>query len=90
MNQSELAERCSITQTSLSQIERGNKNPSQKTLDKICKELEVPVSLLYVLGMTEEDVPMCRRAIYRQLFPSMMSLMKELIYEVEEEFAMAG
>lgn len=90
MRQSELAEKCGLTQTSLSQIERGNKHPSQKTLNKICSVLDVPECLLYILAMTEEDVPESRKAIYRFVFPTMMALVKELVSYEERELAMVG
>ena len=69
ISQLELSEKVEISQAALSQIESGLKKPGTKTLDNICRALETPESLLYVLSISDEDVPENRKGIYNELFP---------------------
>jgi len=79
ITQYELAEKCNISQTSLSQIENGIKRPSNRTIKKVCEVLEVPESVLYILGMQESDVPDSRRNVYDMLFPSIRSMALQIV-----------
>jgi transcriptional regulator with XRE-family HTH domain len=63
----------------LSQIENGNKRPSIKTTKKICDALDVPESVIYILGMQETDVPASRQKMYKLLFPSIRNLALEIV-----------
>ena len=74
MSQQELAERCKISQTSLSQIETGIKRPSQRTINKVCTVLDIPEAILYIVAMEEADVPPAKIGMYNLLYPSMKSL----------------
>ena len=56
INQLELANRCNITQSYLSQIENNLKEPNLSTLKKIAEVLEVPLPLLFFLSLDENDV----------------------------------
>ncbi len=77
LSQEELALASSITQAALSQIENG-KRPGSGTLSKVSRALNVPVSLLYALGMDKEDVPKDKRVVYDQLFPIIQSLIIQI------------
>jgi transcriptional regulator with XRE-family HTH domain len=79
IKQYELAEMCTISQTSLSQIETGLKRPSPRTLKKICAAFEVPDSVLYILGMQDTDIPESKKEIYALLFPSIKSLTLQMV-----------
>lgn len=79
ITQYELAEKCNISQTSLSQIENGIKRPSNRTIKKVCEVLEVPESVLYILGMQESDVPDSRKNVYEMLFPSIRSMALQIV-----------
>ncbi|HEY1030198.1 MAG TPA: helix-turn-helix transcriptional regulator [Flavipsychrobacter sp.] len=79
ITQYQLADRCSISQTSLSQIENGVKRPSTRTIKKICEVLEVPESIIYILGMQDTDVPDSRRNVYEMLFPSIRNLALQIV-----------
>jgi len=79
ITQFDLAEKCNISQTSLSQIETGLKRPSSKTLKKICDVLDVPESVVYILAMQETDVPSSKASIYNMLFPSIKSLALQIV-----------
>ena len=77
--QYELAERCHISQTTLSQIENGRKRPSPKTLASICKVLDVPPAIIYIIAMEKEDVPESKRAVYNLVFPSIKGLALQML-----------
>lgn len=90
VTQAELAERSKLSQTSLSQIETGTKNPSTRTIKRICNALDVPESLVYILGMNDTDVPESKQHMYKMLFPSIKSLALQIISTEEFEPALAG
>ncbi len=79
ITQYELAERCNISQTSLSQIENCVKKPSDRTIKKVCHVLEIPESVIYILGMQETDVPSSRKSVYDLLFPSIRNLALQIV-----------
>lgn len=75
-SQIEFSRLCGLTQTSLSQIETGaTSQPASINLRKICKILEVPEYLLYLLSMEEEDAPEGKRELYKSVFPAIRSFM---------------
>jgi transcriptional regulator with XRE-family HTH domain len=57
VNQSEVAEAIGVTIPYISFIEKGTKNPTLETLEKLCRFYEFPLVYLFVLTMTESDVP---------------------------------
>ena len=59
-----------ITQSYLSQIEKGRKEPSMEVLSTISKHLGVPMPVLFWFTMTELDVPKHKREIFKQLKPA--------------------
>lgn len=79
LSQVELSERTGISQTSISQIESSTKNPSKRTLRKICASLEIPESLLYVLGMDENDFPASRKQAFQELYPAIKDFTIQVI-----------
>lgn len=79
LSQVELSDRTGIAQTSISQIESGAKEPSKKTIERICAALEIPEMVLYVLGMEDSDVPTSRRGVYNELYPAMKDFAKQVI-----------
>jgi XRE family transcriptional regulator, regulator of sulfur utilization len=81
LSQTEFAERCDITQTSLSMIETGSKRPNPKTLKKICQVLEIPEMYLVILSSEEKDVPESKKHLYKLLFPKIEEMIKDLWLE---------
>ncbi len=79
ITQYELADKCNISQTSLSQIENGVKRPSTRTIKKVCEVLDVPESIIYILGMQDTDVPNSRKDVYEMLFPSIKNLALQIV-----------
>lgn len=79
LTQVELAKRCQLSQTSLSQIENNNKKPSARTIKKICEVLEVSESIIYILAMENIDVPASRKKIYEVLFPAITAMALQIV-----------
>jgi len=79
ITQYELAERCDLSQTSLSQIETGIKRPSQRTISKVCTVLDIPESIIYIVAMQEADVPPSKKGVYELVYPSIKSLALQMV-----------
>lgn len=79
ITQYELADRCDLSQTSLSQIETGIKRPSQRTISKVCTVLDIPESIIYIVAMQESDVPASKRGVYELVYPSIKSLALQMV-----------
>ncbi len=86
ITQYELAEKCQISQTSLSQIENGIKRPSQRTIAKFCAVTDIPESVVYMLGMQETDVPSSKKSVYDLLFPSIKNLAMQIVRADHKRF----
>jgi transcriptional regulator with XRE-family HTH domain len=78
ITQGELSKMTSISQTSLSKIEGGT-TPTEKNLKKICHALEVPPSVIYLLGMEDSDVPANKKKMYKLLFPTIKDLALRIV-----------
>ncbi len=79
ITQYELAEKCALSQTSLSQIETGVKRPSQRTIAKVCAVLDIPESIIYIVAMQEADVPPSKKGVYELVYPSIKSLALQMV-----------
>jgi transcriptional regulator with XRE-family HTH domain len=79
ITQYELAEKCDLSQTSLSQIETGIKRPSQRTISKVCAVLDIPESIIYIVAMQETDVPPSKKGVYELVYPSIKSLALQMV-----------
>ena len=79
ITQYELAEKCDLSQTSLSQIETGIKRPSQRTISKVCTVLDIPESIIYIVAMQETDVPPSKKGVYELVYPSIKSLALQMV-----------
>ena len=77
LNQSEFAPLIGITQTYLSQIETGAKTPTISVLEKISKEFEIPLPIIFWLGINEEDIAEHKREYFRFLKPTVDAMINE-------------
>lgn len=77
LSQVELAEKANLSQTALSQIEKG-KRPGIQTLKNISNALEVPESLIYVMGIEVGDIPPKKQMLYEKLFPVIKGLVIQI------------
>ena len=67
LTQMQLAERCGISDQTISNIETGKVWPPKSTVEKLCKVFGVPTSYLLVTSLEEEDMPEEKRVLYRAL-----------------------
>ena len=76
IKQGVLANELDISQTYLSLIERNKKEPNISLLKKISKSLEIPLPLIFFFSLEEEDLPLNKRDIFNDLFPSIKDLIR--------------
>lgn len=81
LTQGDLSKMTIISQTSISQIEKGIKRPSQKNLQKICRALEVPETIVYFYGLEECDIPNQKKQVYHFVYPAIEEMVKKLIID---------
>jgi transcriptional regulator with XRE-family HTH domain len=79
VSQSELAQKCNLSQTSVSQIETGAKRPSQRTIAKICVALDIPESVIYIVAMQGTDSSEGKDDAYSLVYPSLRSLALQML-----------
>jgi transcriptional regulator with XRE-family HTH domain len=79
MSQVELSKQTGLSQTSISQIEQGVKQPTKKSIERICKALQIPEAVLYIIGIDESDVPTRRKQMFQKLYPEIRSLAIQII-----------
>ena len=85
LTQATVANRAGISSTALSQIVRGNYNPSPATLRKLSEVLEIPLPIIYFLGVSEDDVPDDRRELYRIMSPTIQDMIFKIFGIVDFE-----
>lgn len=78
IKQGDLAKSIGISQTSLSLIESGIKQPSYGTLKKTCKLFEIPLPFIYYLALEESDIPEHKKNLYKSLEPKLKMEIKAL------------
>jgi len=74
LTQSNFCEMVGITQSYLSQVENGNKEPSIDVVKKIADALGTPIPVLFWFTLTEEDVDESKVEVFKLLKPSVDSL----------------
>ena len=77
-NQEIFAQNIGITQTYLSQIENGHKEPSTEVLLKIAAYLQIPLPVLFWYGIAEEDVNPDKLEHFRFLRPIIDKMLDSL------------
>lgn len=75
--QAELARGSGITQTYLSLLESGSKEPSLTTLRAICKVLQMPIPFILFKALSDEDIVEERREHFRSLKPKIESIIDD-------------
>jgi len=85
IEQGKLAKLCNVSQTHLSLIENDKKEPSFKLVRAIEKNLDVPLSVLMYLSISEEDISDEKKDLFKSLNPSIQQLIKTLYISDDEE-----
>ncbi len=64
MKQKVLAAKCNISESTLCNIEKGNSNPSYKTLETIADALEVSQGYLIFMSCEDKDIQPDKKVLY--------------------------
>lgn len=78
LNQGDFANQIGITQSYLSQIERGYKKPSMEVLENMAKDLNLPLPIMFWFGVELEDIQEKKIEAYKMLKPSIDALISSL------------
>ncbi len=78
IKQVELANQSQISQTYLSQIEKGLKTPKLDVLEKISKVLNIPLPILSFLSLDKDMIAEEKRELYDKMMPPVKNIVKEL------------
>ena len=78
ISQEQLAEISNITQAYLSQIENNKKDPNLSTLKAVCDALNIPISVLFLSSISEDDVPEGKKEAYQIMAPAMKEMITSL------------
>lgn len=77
--QVQVASKTRVSQTFLSQIETGAKNPSKSMLARLCDLYNVPPQIVIFKSLTAKDVPKKKVSLFYKLKPVIDSLIDEII-----------
>lgn len=78
IKQKDLAASCKISQTYLSQIEKGAKTPTLEILERISEGLSMPYPVLSFLSLDENSIAEDKKVAYNSMKPIINGIIKEL------------
>ena len=81
LKQGVVAKALGISQTYLSQVESGKRNPSTSLLDRMAAYYSMPLPVLIWAALTEDDVTPNKREFYKSVKPIVDAIVKELFTE---------
>lgn len=84
VTQAEYAESIGITQSYLSCIENGEKEPSTDLLKKVADKHDVPMPVFLWMSMDENDISPKKLPSFKLLKPSIDALLNEFFIRPEE------
>jgi transcriptional regulator with XRE-family HTH domain len=79
LTQMEVVKKAKVSQTYISQLESGAKEPSLTMLRKLGKIYKVPPQLIQTMAMDESDVPKANLKLFGQLKPVIDDIINQLI-----------
>ena len=78
IKQRELSKLCNISQTYLSQIENGKKEPTFSIIKKIGDQLCVPLPVILFMSLNEKDVPDGKKEFFIVLNPMIQKMIEKI------------
>ena len=78
LKQGLVAKEMGISQTYLSLLEKGTRNPSTVLLERFAAFYKMPLPVLYWLTMTEDSVALDKKDFFKALKPTMDAVIKDL------------
>lgn len=79
LQQQVVAKKAKISQTYLSQIEGGTKQPRKAIVERLCKVYGIPYIVLAWYGVEESDIKKDKLHVYKMLKPAMDGLVEQLL-----------
>jgi transcriptional regulator with XRE-family HTH domain len=79
LTQMEVVKKAKVSQTYISQLENGTKEPSLPMLRKLGKLYKLPAPIIQVMAMEESDVPKSNAKLYGQLKPIIDSMIDHVL-----------
>lgn len=67
LTQAQLAERCGMSTTAVSELETGKTYPPKATVERLCEAFGIPQSYFLMSSIEEQDFPEEKRVLYRAL-----------------------
>jgi len=77
MSQADLAFKAGLSQNYVSQLEKGHKSPTINTVYNLCQALEIPMGMIGVLAITEDDIKPEKRAGFKVIKPAIDAMIIE-------------
>lgn len=78
ISQLELADGVRISNTYLSLIENGKKDPSDKLLKEICDFLEIPLYYLLFKSTNIKEIPKAKQKVFKDISPYIDSMFENI------------
>ena len=78
LNQNDFAIKCGLSQSYLSSIEKGRKEPTLNILKQIAKTLSIPMPVLVFFSIDKDDIEESKREAFNMLEPSIKSLINDI------------
>jgi transcriptional regulator with XRE-family HTH domain len=79
LTQMDVMRKLKVSQTYISQLENGKREPSLPMLRRFGKLYKLPPQIIQVMAMEESDVPKQNKALYVQLKPVIDDMIEQLI-----------
>ena len=67
LSQKELGDKCNLSVNALSQIEINASFPHKSSINSICNALDISVAYLLFFSISDEDIPVEKRAVFSSL-----------------------
>jgi len=76
--QTDFAVECSLSQSYLSSIEKGRKEPTLSILKQIATALSIPMPVLVFFSLDQEDIAESKQEAFKMLEPSIKGLISDV------------
>lgn len=77
LTQKALAEQSGISESYISLVEKGQREPSLGVLESMCQQLDIPLSVFVLLAFDEESSPLEADAAQRKVYESLRAFVKK-------------
>lgn len=78
LKQTDFATKCGLSQSYLSSIEKGRKEPTLSILKQISGALAIPMPVLVFFSLDKNDIPEAKQDAYEILEPSIKGLLNDV------------